>query len=190
MAELVPKRYRLRMAQKELLAQWYVAGILTAVLAVGAIVYTCTWHHQQSKTYASLQANYQQKSSMIMRSQDLRARRQDLASRMLQVQQLMDDKTFVTLLRNISESFDTSDTLDSVSIETLGDKSSNRDAYVVNVHGITANSTTLAQLMTRITHRSSDTMNVVLQSTSREASLEMHPMRFHIRCENAAAKGT
>lgn len=196
MAELIPPEYRLRLAQRQHLAQWAVAGVVTLLLAGGAVAYGAVWQRGKAAEHADLATQFREKSVLITRSQDLRAKRQDLANRMQKIQQLRDDKVLLSLLRNIAGSFSSDDCLETVKIEAHGAKPDGAaaavadDAYAVHLSGITTNSTTLAALMTRLTQQNTPAINVVLENSRRDKVLDGQVMRFQIICEKPVAKGT
>lgn len=196
MAELIPPEYRLRLAQRQHLAQWAVTGVVTLLLAGGAVAYGAVWQRGKAAEHADLATQFREKSVLITRSQDLRAKRQDLANRMQKIQQLRDDKVLLSLLRNIAGSFSSDDCLETVKIEAHGAKPDGAaaaaadDAYAVHLSGITTNSTTLAALMTRLTQQNTPAINVVLENSRRDKVLDGQVMRFQIICEKPVAKGT
>ena len=159
-----------------------------------SLAYAFLWSRQQSKAHDALEAQYQDKSNLIVKSQELRARRLELAGRMQQVQQLMDDKLLLSLLRNVSAEFGPSDCLEYVTFDarqrSKDDRTVSKSPYKIRIVGVTANSTTLAELMTRLGQQSASTMNVVLQSSERQKMLDGQVMKFEISCEQAAEKGT
>jgi hypothetical protein len=195
MAELVPNQYRLRIAHKACVAQWIIRGALVMGLCLAILAYTFLWQRRQSALHDSLIAQYEEKSALIHKADELCIRRLELASRMQQVQQLMDDKMLLTLLRNIADGFGTSDCLEYIHIDARTDPKSKssgkatKSSYAVQIIGITSNSTTLADLMTRLSRRNaSTTMNVVLESSNRDTDKQV--MRFRLLCEQAPEKGS
>jgi hypothetical protein len=133
---------------------------------------------------------------MITQSDQLRARRQDLADKMQRIQELMDDKMLLSLLRNISGGFSGNDCLEYVSVNAhaIKNPAENKDGdanlYTVRIHGITKDSASLAELMTRLGQQSSPAMNVVLESSHRRSVVDGQVMSFEILCEKPSNKGT
>ena len=195
MAELIPIEYRLRVATRKRLTAW-ILGCFVATLASGvALAYAFAWERQRTLTYESLREEHRAKSVLIAQSQELRNKRQNLASRMQKIQQLMDDRVLLALLRNISDGFSKNDCLEYVHIDARGATRTAAgdpagDVYTVRVSGITANSATLAELMTRLTKQSNPPMNVVLEASRRDTFLDGQVMRFQIVCEKPDNKGT
>jgi Tfp pilus assembly protein PilN len=197
MAELIPIEYRLRAAQRELASQWLRRGVLVAIAAAACLIYTFGWFRQRSTEHDKLAAEFKEKSTLITRSDELRSRRQNLANRMQKIQELMDDKVLLSLLKNISEGFSGKDCLEFVSIDARAqdaapapDKPAPDPHYVVRITGITQSSGTLAELMTRLGQRGNPPINVVLESSHREPLLDGQVMRFQIVCDKPDPKGT
>src|SRR6476660_3448080 len=120
MAELIPIHYRLRAAQKHHLHRWYIAGGITAAVALASVTHAFMWQLQQTAAEKELVAQVQQHSSALVKSQQIVASRQELANRMQKVESLMDDKMLLSLLKNISEGFASSDCLEYISIDARG----------------------------------------------------------------------
>jgi len=191
MAELIPLDYRLRVAQRQHIGRWLVACFGVLVIAGGSLAYAFARERAQSAQYESLLREYQQKSVLITRSQELRAKRQSLADRMNKIQTLMDDKTLLALLRNISSGFSESDSLEYIQVDARGTTkhgASDGSTYVVRLTGITANSTTLADLMTRLSKQQTPAVSVQLEMSRRETFLDGQVMRFQIVCEKPENK--
>lgn len=192
MAELIPLEYRLRVAQRQHLGRWLVTGFLVLALAGVSLAYAFAWERRQSAAYESLLNEYKQKSTLITRSQELRAKRQSLADRMGKIQQLMDDKTLLALLRNISMGFSENDALEYIHVDARGTSKPNAtegQTYIVRLNGITTNSSTLAELMTRLSKQTVPPMNVQLEMSRRENMLDGQVMKFQIICEKPDNKG-
>ena len=109
---------------------------------------------------------------------------------MQKIQKLMDDKTLLSLLHNISDGFSKKDCLQYINIDARADDKGNHNNaepgdghYIVHVTGITESSTTLAELMTRLGRHTDPPVNVVLQSSKREPLLDGQVVRFEILCE-------
>jgi hypothetical protein len=196
MAELIPLNYRLRIATRQRLTIWIMAGA-AAVLVVGALLaYAFAWERQRTTERDGLSEEHRDKSVLIAQSMELRAKRETLAARMQKIQQLMDDRLLLALLRNVAEGFSTNDCVEYIQVDARGTtrngppENNATDAYCVRISGITANSSTLAELMTRLTQRTNPPMNVVLQSSRRDTMLDGQIMRFQITCEKPDNKGT
>ena len=196
MAELIPLQYRLRLATRKRLTACIIASAAAVLVSGASLAYAFAWERQRSAAYETLHEEHRGKSLLISQSEALRAKRENLASRMQKIQQLMDDRLLLSLLRNISDGFSSNDCLEYIQIDARGisrpdqpDKDGS-DAYCVRISGVTANSSTLAELMTRLTQRSNPPMNVVLQSSRRDTVLDGQVMRFQITCEKPDNKGT
>lgn len=203
MAELIPIEYRLRTAQKQQLEKWMLVGVVALGVSLASLTYTFLWERQRVAEHSALAEQLQQKSSAIGQSQQVLAARQELADRMQQVEQLMDDKMLLSLLRNISEGFASTDCLEYIAIDARGKKgevvkdkgkekaaSGREEHYMVRITGITTNSATLSDLVTRLSRQTSPAMNVVLESSHREKLYDGQVMRFEISCEQPGGKGT
>ncbi len=197
MAELIPFEYRLRVAQKRQISRWVSLGVLFTLLSTVSVTYAFLWEHKRAVEHDRVSLLAAAKQTLIIHSHELRDRRQQLAGRMEKIQELIDDKVLLSLLGNISDGFSTQDCLEYVSIDArIQDKNAppNKPApdpkYVVRITGITENSGTLAELMTRLGHQSGPPISVVLESSHREALLDGQVMRFQIICEKADPKGT
>ncbi len=126
------------------MSRWFSAGVISALIAVTVLSYTLIWLRQQSTKSAQLGVEYKAKSALIMRSQELQAKRQELANRMEKIQELMDDKVLLSLLKNISEGFSGKDcVLEYINIDAKSQQPSTPDKpttdprYVVHITGIT-----------------------------------------------------
>ncbi len=190
MAELIPFSYRLRVMRRQQIRQWATVAAITAVIALASVGALCIWERKCAAVNEALSAQYRDKSTLITRSQELRARRRDLANRMEKIQKLMDDRTLLSLLSNISNGFSAKDCLDYISIDARAQKnggpaeSASADGrYVVHITGMTENSRTLADLMTRLGKTTDPPVNVVLQSSKRESLMDGQVMHFEITCE-------
>jgi hypothetical protein len=198
MAELIPLDYRLRVMQNELASRWLSRGIFVAIASAAALTLSFTWFHKHAAEHEKLAAEFKAKSVLIVHAQELRTDRQNLANRMQKIQELMDDKVLLSLLKNISEGFTGKDSvIESLNIDArvqdpapAADKPAPDPRYVVRITGITKDSGTLAELMTRLGQRTDPPINVVLESSHREALLDGQVMRFQIVCDKADVKGT
>ncbi len=117
MAELIPIEYRLRIEQRQQVSRWFSIGVISALAAVTVLTYTFIWYHQRTAEGDKLSAQYKEKSALIARSQELRSKRDDLAHRMQKIQELMDDRVLLSLLKNISEGFSGKDCLEYINID-------------------------------------------------------------------------
>lgn len=210
MAELIPMQYRLRIAQKAYLRRWIIVGGLATVVSLASVTHAFMWQLRQTTVESGLAAQVQERSSVLLLSRRVVASRQELADKMQKIEQLMDDKTLLSLLKNISEGFSGSDCLEYISIDargkTLADHTTKneKDAsphtatpaadggrYVVRISGITANNATLKDLVDRLSQRASPAMNVGLESSRRENMFDGQVMHFEIVCEKPGdLKGT
>jgi hypothetical protein len=116
---------------------------------------------------------------------------------MQKMQELKDDKVLLSLLRNISEGFGNSDCLEYVSVEAHGarpngnEKSVDDKAYAVRINGITANDTSHADLLNRLTEigaKADPPIAITPESLKREKLLDGQVMRFQILCERPKTK--
>jgi hypothetical protein len=189
MAELIPFGYRLRVMRRQQIRQWATVAAIAAVISLASVGASYIWERKCAAENEALTAQYRDKSTLITRSQELRARRRDLANRMEKIQKLMDDTTLLSLLSNISNGFSAKDCLDYISIDARAQKSgasggeSSDGHYVVHITGITENSRTLADLMTRLGKNTEPPVNVVLQASKRETLMDGQVMHFEITCE-------
>ncbi len=190
MAELIPFNYRLRMMRRQQIRQWATVAAIAAVVSLASVGVSYFWERKCAAENEALAAQYREKSTLITRSQELRTRRRDLATRMEKIQKLMDDTTLLSLLSNISNGFSAKDCLDYISIDARAQKNavasgseSSDGHYIVHITGITENSRTLADLMTRLGKNTEPPVNVVLQASKREALMDGQVMHFEITCE-------
>jgi hypothetical protein len=195
MAELIPMQYRLRTAQKQHLNKWVLIGVVAVGLSLASLTYAYMLQRRETSVLSAGKAQVQQKSIAISESRQVLGRRQALAIRMQKVEQLMDDRTLLALLRNISDGFAATDCLEYISIDAKPRAKEKETApvdgsYVVHIVGITASNTTLADLVTRLSKQTTPAMNVVLQSSHRETLQDGQVMRFEIQCEKPAPSGT
>jgi hypothetical protein len=197
MAELIPFEYRLRIVQRQRLGRWLGVAAIVGAVSLTAVGAAFAWSRQCASGLETLSTQYREKSALIVRSQLLRASRQNLANRMEKIQQLMDDRTLLSLLRNISSGFSAHDCLEYINIDARAEKdpahaagASGKGFYVVHITGITESSASLADLMTRLGRNGSPPINVVLQSSKREPLLDGKVMRFEILCEQPENKGS
>jgi hypothetical protein len=190
MAELIPFNYRLRVLRREQMTRWAMIAAGTAVMSLATVCAAYIYERKCASTNDALALQYREKSTLIARSQELRARRVDLANRMQKIQKLMDDRTLLSLLSNISNGFSGKDCLDYIAIDARAQRTGQTGGsnaadghYVVHITGITENSRTLADLMTRLGKNTQPDVNVVLQSSKREALMDGQVMRFELTCE-------
>ncbi|MGN6368700.1 MAG: hypothetical protein ACTHN5_10595 [Phycisphaerae bacterium] len=189
MAELIPFSYRLRVMRRQQVRRWATVAAVAAVISLASVGASYVWERQCSAENEALAGQYREKSTLIARAQELRAKRRDLANRMEKIQTLMNDKTLLSLLNNISNGFSAKDCLDYINIDARAQKSDpaakgeSPRHYVVQITGITENSRTLADLMTRLGKNTEPPVNVVLQSSKRENLMDGQVMRFDITCE-------
>jgi len=174
--------------------------VLTALVAGGSLGYAYSWKQGKAAAYEALSRDFQEKSVLIQQSKELRARRLDLAARMQKMQELMDDRILLSLLRNISEGFSSSDCLEYVSIEAHATATSKdakeangEEKYSVRINGVTANDTSHADLLNRLTEigaKSNPPIVITPESLKREKCLDGQVMRFQILCEKPKPKNS
>ena len=199
MAELIPLKYRVRVASRHRLERWIFWGILILAMCSASLLSTYAWQLRSSGELTDLRTQYKSRSALITRSQELRSKRLDLAQRMQKIQYLMDDRLLLALLNGISQGFSSGDCLEFIHIDaqsasTPANKKSPQptdasNRYRVHITGITTNSTSLAELMTRLSKTAQPRMNVTLESSKRENFLDGQVMRFQIVCEHTPGKG-
>ena len=85
--------------------------------------------------------------------------------------------------------FAASDCLEYVHIDARGGNAGEEGKFLVRITGITNNSTTLAELMTRLSKGKEPAVNVTLEMSRREPYLDGQVMRFQITCERGTKKG-
>jgi hypothetical protein len=150
----------------------------------------------------------QAQSAVLLQSQRVIANRQGLADKMQKIEELMDDKMLLALLKNVSDGFSGADCLEYINIDARGkslpvptpktDKDGRPvatpqqpETYVVRISGVTANSATLKDLVDRLSQRASPAMTVSLESSHRENMFDGQVMRFEIVCQKPhEQKGT
>lgn len=195
MAELIPLDYRINELRRRLIRRWAVVTVLTAMVAGGSLFSTLAWKWERVAEYTALQAERQSKSVLIAQAKVLRERRLDLAARMQKMQELKEDKVLLALLRNISDGFSAHDCLEYINVEAhnprQGGKASDDKPYSVRISGITANDTTHADLLNRLTEigaKSDPPITITPESLKRENLLDGQVMRFQILCEKPKTK--
>jgi hypothetical protein len=208
MAELIPLHYRLKVAQKRHLHRWIVIAGLTTAVSLAGITHAFIWEHRQTSTESDLMKQVRAQSTVLLQSQRVLANRQGLADKMQKIEEMMDDKMLLSLLKNISAGFSGADCLEYINIDARGkslpapapkpDKDGQPAApppqpetYVVRISGVTANSATLKDLVDRLSQCSSPVMAVNLESSHRENMFDGQVMRFEIVCRKPIEqKGT
>jgi hypothetical protein len=199
MAELIPLEYRIQVIRGRLVGRWLTVGVLAALVSGGSVVSTLMWKQRQTAAYDALAAERQAKSVLIAQAKELRERRLDLAARMQKMQELQNDKVLLSLLRNISDGFSASDCLEFINVEAHGARTagerreSDEKAYAVRINGITANDTSHADLLNRLTEigaRSDPPITITPESLKRENLLDGQVMRFQILCERPKPKNS
>ena len=199
MAELIPAEYQIKTACDRQSRRWIVAGVLTAVLSAGSLTCANVWKNHRSAEFATLNNEFHSKSVLIDRAKELQSRRLDLAARMKKMQQLMEDRTLLSLLQNIANGFSANDCLEYISVDAHGnpqsaanDKSPESHRYSVRITGITANDTSHADLLNRLTDigvKSNPPIAINPESLRRESMNDGQVFRFQILCEQPLAKG-
>jgi hypothetical protein len=183
--------------RRRLILRWAAVTLLTGLIAGGLLAYAYSWKEKQAAAFETLSKEFQEKSVLIQQSKELRARRLDLAARMQKMQELMDDRTLLSLLRNVSDGFSSSDCLEYVSIEahstapSRDGKDTGEEKYQVRINGVTANDTTHADLLNRLTEigaKANPPIMITPESLKREKCLDGQVMRFQILCEKPKPK--
>ena len=189
MAELIPLEYRINVARQRLITWW--AGITGAavVLSVAGLVFTYSWQQQRLRETSKLADEYQGKSVMIKQARELQAKRLDLAARMQKMQELRDDKTLLSLLKNVSDGFSSNDCLNSITISAHNSQGNGAahadDRYSLEIRGITLNFSTHKDLFNRLTeigHKSDPPMEVPPDKSRLEKYGDGEVFSFDIVC--------
>jgi hypothetical protein len=199
MAELIPLDYRLGEMRRRLIGRWAAVAVVAALVAGGSLAWTYAWSQKQQVAFDERSHELQAKSVLIAQAKELRERRLDLAARMQKMQELMDDRVLLALLRNISDGFSSSDCLEFISVEahnarpTGNEKSTDDKAYAVRISGVTANDTSHADLLNRLTEigaKSDPPIMITPESLKRENLMDGQVMRFQILCERPKTKNS
>ena len=183
MAELIPVQYRVRVAQRAVLLRGVVYGAV--VLAAAGVCAVCAWNwqHKQAAALADLQTEYQERSSLIESAKDMRKKWQELQQRRDRIAKLRDDSTLLSLLNHVSKATREYDCLEQVQIDARKSASGDKDSYFVRLTGVTSDPAGLAAYMKRLSEESNPPINVILESSKREAFFDGYVLRFHILCE-------
>ncbi len=199
MAELISPEYRIKTAIDRKTRQWVAGGVLTVILSVSSLTCAYVWKQHRSAEFAALNAQFHTKAVLIDEAKSLQSRRVDLADRMTKMQQLMEDKTLLSLLQNIANGFSANDCLDYISVDAHGGLEKTGDGkkpvnnkYSVRITGITATDATHADLLNRLTEigKASDPpISINPESLRRETLYDGQVFRFQILCEQPLAKG-
>jgi hypothetical protein len=195
MAELIPLQYRFFVLRRRQFRRW--SAILTgvAVLAGSSLLFAFGWQQKRSSEYNGLSEEYRSKSVLITQARELQARRLDLAARMQKMEHLMDDTLLISMLRNVSSSFSGNDLLSYISIDAHGDQSASAKAssddyrYFVHITGVTANDTTHADFINRLSEagaKGEPRLTVTPESLRREKFFDGQVMRFQVVGEKPA----
>jgi len=196
MAELIPVHYLMRAAARRRLERWTLVGLLVAGLCAAAVLSSYAMDMRHGAELAQLQRTHQERRGLIARAHELCSQRQILARRMETIQQLKTDRTLLVALATISRSFASHDRLESLLITNnveardKDSKTATVPGSTAQVMGITANSATMAELMSRLGQGSDAATNVSLLSSRRETFLDSQVMRFQLLCQRAAAAGS
>jgi len=202
MAELIPLHYRARLAVRQRVRLWTIGGALVVALCAATLVVAGVWTHAAATEAARLRGDFVQQSSLIQRSEELQRRRQELADRMKKIEGLRDDKTLLALLRNVAGGFAVFDSLEYIHINVRGPRPTDAAAvaaaatdsdtshFVVRMSGITTNTSSLADLMTRIGKARDPALQVKLESSKRENYLDGQVTRFQMTCEKPGTTGS
>jgi hypothetical protein len=198
MAELIPIEYRIQVARGQHLQRWAFVVILTAVMAGGGLAYAFAWERGRASEFERLNSEYHAKSVLITQARELQSRRLDLAARMKKMQELMNDKVLISLLRSVSNGFSTNDLLTYLSIDAhprqaAGAKPAEDFGYRVHVNGITASDASHAALVGRLADigaRSDPPIAINPESLRREKMFDGQVMRFQIVCVKPGSSGS
>ncbi len=193
MAELIPVHYRARVATRQRIRTWMLWGFVTFAACAACLSTAYARQLRSASALDELRSEHRSRLALIVRAQELRNKRQDLADRMQKIQQLMDDKVLLALLHDISQAFSSNDCLEYIHIDARGkggDGAAPRDGnqFVVRLTGITNSSTGLAELMTRLNTQTQPRVDAVLENSRRETYLDGQVMRFQITCARPAEK--
>ena len=193
MAELIPLEYRIQVARKALLRRWSVLVAATAAVAVAWVLQTYLQRHQQAREFAKVSQEYQAKSVNLAQFNDLRARRDTLAQRMKNIEDIQGDKVLLSILAGVSGGMESKDTLNYLQIDAHpSDKKPEEARYSVRIRGITANDTTHSQLLERLTNiGKAAPFPLVVPLGEKHVSkiLDGEATSFDITCQQPVAKG-
>jgi Tfp pilus assembly protein PilN len=189
MAELIPLDYRIALASRARVGFWSLIGV-GMIAIMGALVgvsYTQTRAAAQATEQVA--AEVHDRSTLILESQKLKAKREALASRMRKIQSLMDDRVLLALLRNSATSFSSTEVLQSIHVHArdIDNKDQNADPnkYSLTIRGLTASPATLAELMTRLGKDEVPPVTVALQSSRLLQVAAGKLQSFQITCDRA-----
>ena len=201
MAELIPLHYRAKFVVRQRVRLWTLGGVVTLAMCAAAVVAAAVWSHAAAGEVARLDADYRQKATLIQASEQLQARRQALADRMRKIEGLKQDKTLLSLLRNVAAGFSELDCLEYIHVDARGTTKgtdaaalaaaatdSDTSHYIVRLSGITSTPATLADLMTRMGQGNNPPMQVQLEASKREGFLDGQVIRFQMACEKPKDK--
>jgi hypothetical protein len=194
MAELIPLEYRVRVATRQRARLWaFVCGLAVAVAAL-PLSYSFAALHSTSVHVADLESQYQSRSLLTAKAEDVKAKRLAIADHMRKIQQLMDDHILLSLLQQMSSGFSGNDCLEYIHIDARGTPPSNKDGtvdmdappnYVVRLNGVTSNTQTLAELMARLSTPGQMPVSVMLDKSYRDTLLDGQAVKFQITCEKS-----
>lgn len=192
MAELIPLTYRLRVASRRRIERWILVGLLATGVCATIYLSCLSVNLRARAVQAALSTEHASKLPVLNRANEFCARRAIIAERMATIQHLRDDKTLLAALTEISNGISTDfDHLDYIHIHNSvesseAEKDKDKAAApgtVAKITGITDNSTTMGELMTRLGQQNPSPMGVVLDSSRSETLLDGQIMRFQLTCQ-------
>lgn len=193
MAQLIPIHYRVQVAARRRLQRWRICGMVVVAACLAALGHGYAAQTKAHRALEQRQAEHAQRATEIARGEELRSQRHALQERMATIQHLHDDKVLLALLHTVASSFSDFEAMEYIQIDARGSTASTGPGpaqdgdFVVRMTGITANSTTLAQLMKRIGAKAQPGVQVKLESSKREPYLDSTVMRFQLVCRRAPA---
>ena len=186
MAEFIPLDYRMNIATRQRLGRWMVISTLVLACCVAALSSAYALERRSAAELQELKDQVQSRASLVSRSQMLQAKRQELADRMTKIQRLMNDRLLVSMLKDFAQGITANDRLEFIKIDlaplTKPPESNKEPPVLARISGITSNSGTLAELMTRLTKQSNQQVEFRLQHSQRTAFLDGQVMRFELVC--------
>lgn len=192
MAELIPLNYRLRVASRRRIERWVLASLLTSGVCAAIFLSCLSVNIRARAVQAALHSEHTNLLPVLNRANEFCIRRAVMAERMATIQRLRDDKTLLAALTEISNGISTEvDHLDYIHLSnSVESPEADKDkkilpGTVAKITGITDNSTTMGELMTRLGQQTPSHMGVVLESSRSEKLLDGHIMRFQLTCQRA-----
>ncbi|MEI8196945.1 MAG: hypothetical protein WCI73_13680 [Phycisphaerae bacterium] len=190
MAELIPTKYRLRVATKQRVERWVLLCLVVTAGCVATVLSAWAMEMRVRAQLADLVAQRTARTGLITRATELVSQREALAQRLATIQRLQDDRTVLAALSEVASHFSEHDRLEFIRVsndqankDTAAHPSGNASAQV---RGITENASTMAELMTRLSHTTTASTNVVLETSRRGDFVDSQVMRFQLLCLRAA----